>query len=928
MKFLLTLALLGFVASARTLATQEAGGLLPTPFFPTPDNPTLDSAGSGGLRRFYGPVTPKAAGPIAPAGTQPHGALSGRIIFTSAGHGWAWNGSAWALGRPLLNSMTEDYGNLDQMTMFVYYCFNAGATVVSMRPVGHQTNEVVLDNTSPAVTWAGEWADSSSTVYYGQAGAVPYRFATISTNETATATYAPTIPSAGFYPVYSWVLSGANRTNQLYRINHTGGQSLVRVPHHMVGNGWVYLGTYSFNAGSNAVTGAVVISNLGEGTNVTGVAIADAVRFGNGMGDVDRGGGVSGYPREEECSRYWVQRSLGQGQSSTLYDSPTLSDSDDNVRTPIRMAVEMNREAAGDMFQRLYVGFHSNAGGGRGVLGLYNDPTISPTVETNSNTPNQYRLAQMLGTEVNNDMSVIGVPPLEQAWYNRGGNIAYARTDYAFGEINNNTISNEFDASMVEVAFHDNVSDAKLLCDSKARNWVARASYHGVVRYMNQFAGVPMNLLPEPPFNVRAAASSGAVVISWAVPVVQGGSGAPTAYVVYQSSDGYGFGSPVSVEGAGATSLALTNLTAGTDYYFRVAAVNAGGESFPSETVGCRRSSNPFSSRILFVNGFTRFDRTLNLRQTPTPQQYRPPGHDGNSGTMDRVLPRRVNAFDYVVPHGKAIAAASLMGFDSCQVQAVTNGTVNLADYQIVVWAAGNQSAADQTFNPAAQAKVSAFLAGGGNLYVSGADIAWDLDRASGPTASDRDFLHNQLHAALNSDTNNDSGVYTFSAAAGSIFGGNAAGLFDDGSRGIYWVAYPDALTPVGPGTVVALNYPGYGGGAAAVSHDGSAEGAKVIYFGFPFEAVTASAVRNAYMADVLKSFSRPARFESATLTSDRCLQLSLSGEPGFTYQIQYATDFSNWTTFTNIVNAGGMFGFVDDAVTGERKFYRATLAF
>ena len=103
--------------------------------------------------------------------------------------------------------MNEDYGNIDQMTMFAFYCFNAGATVVPMRPVGYQTNEVVLDNVSPAVTWSGAWSDSTSTVYYGQAGAVPYRFASVSATETATATYTPTIPVAGFYPVYTWVLS-------------------------------------------------------------------------------------------------------------------------------------------------------------------------------------------------------------------------------------------------------------------------------------------------------------------------------------------------------------------------------------------------------------------------------------------------------------------------------------------------------------------------------------------------------------------------------------------------------------------------------------------------------------------------------------------------------------------------------------------------
>ena len=74
------------------------------------------------------------------------------------------------------------------MSMFAYYCFNAGATVVAMRPIGNQTNEVVLDNVDPEVTFQGAWADSVFTNYYGNAGDVPYRFTSVAATETATAT--------------------------------------------------------------------------------------------------------------------------------------------------------------------------------------------------------------------------------------------------------------------------------------------------------------------------------------------------------------------------------------------------------------------------------------------------------------------------------------------------------------------------------------------------------------------------------------------------------------------------------------------------------------------------------------------------------------------------------------------------------------------
>ena len=89
-------------------------------------------------------------GVFAPAAQQPVGALSGRIVFMNSGHGWTFDPTYWRLQRPTLLEMNEDYGNLDQLNFFASYCFNAGATVVSLRPLGHQTNEVIVDNDDSA----------------------------------------------------------------------------------------------------------------------------------------------------------------------------------------------------------------------------------------------------------------------------------------------------------------------------------------------------------------------------------------------------------------------------------------------------------------------------------------------------------------------------------------------------------------------------------------------------------------------------------------------------------------------------------------------------------------------------------------------------------------------------------------------------------
>ena len=97
------------------------------------------------------------------------------------------------------------------------------------------------------------------------------------------------------------------------------------------------------------------------------------------------------------------------------------------------------------------------------------------------------------------------------------------------------------------------------------------------------------------------------------------------------------------------------------------------------------------------VNAFDRFDRTLNLRQNTTRQSWRAPGA---TGTIERVLPRQNNSRAYVVAHGKALNASG-QSFDSCQNEAVASGTVRLTDYHVVIWACGQESTVNESFNSA-----------------------------------------------------------------------------------------------------------------------------------------------------------------------------------------------------------------------------------
>ena len=46
-----------------------------------------------------------------------------------------------------------------------------------------------------------------------------------------------------------------------------------------------------------------------------------------------------------------------------------------------------------------------------------------------------------------------------------------------------------------------------------------------------------------------------------------------------------------------------------------------------------------------------------------------------------------------------------------------------------MIWILGEESTVNDTFDATEQTKVEQFIAGGGNLFVTGAEIGWDLDQ-------------------------------------------------------------------------------------------------------------------------------------------------------------------------------------------------------
>lgn len=371
-----------------------------------------------------------------------------------------------------------------------------------------------------------------------------------------------------------------------------------------------------------------------------------------------------------------------------------------------------------------------------------------------------------------------------------------------------------------------------------------------------------------------------------------------TGYRIYTSADGLSFGPPINVSSS-TQSYTEDDLPAGTQRYYKVAVVGSVGESKPSRVYGAQVGSP--GSPLLLVDGNDRW-------QFQTSE---------NLGCTNHAF--------------AALAGRSVSGpaFDTANHHAVINGTIQLTNYSAVVWLLGEESTQDETFDTTEQARVTDYLNAKGNLFVSGAEVGWDLDRASGPTTADRSFYRTELRAAYAAD---DAATYAFAPVAGGIFAGNASGGFDNGTKGTFNVDYPDVLAATN-GSIAALTYSGGTGGAAGVQYDGAPSSGKIMTWGFPFETITNAAVRTAYLSDVLHWFGvlPPPQLQPPQLNlADNSLLLTWNASAGLRYQVQFKTNLTDagWQPLGSDVTATNTLASqVDPGVGGApQRFYRVQL--
>lgn len=825
----------------------------------------------------------------------PDRGLDGRHLAVAPSHGRYYKLGAWRWQRPYLFCTNEDlFTQSFVLPYLIPMLENAGAVVYCPRERDVQTAEAVVDNDAPGRM--GEYAETGTADFTWQTvgdssgfappaglltdsvspfGSGTARMVTATTRHTrlAQAVWSPRLPRAGRYAVY---VSYASRPNSVsdarYTVCHKGGRTQFRVNQQMGGGTWVYLGTFDFDAGTGA-DARVVLTNRSD---YRGVVTADGVRFGGGVGQTERGtAGTSGLPRFLEGARYHAQW-CGVPDSLRLTGDGT-NDYNDDIRARPNT---VNYIGGGSPYLpgqpglrvplELSLAVHSDAGVRRDSA-VYGSLAICTTRDAQGNgrypaglsRQASADLADVLLTNVCRDLSAT----LGQPWTRR------ELWDRSYGESRIAGVP----SAIFEMLSHQNFTDLKYGHDPNFKFDMARALYKSVLRFVNFEHGVHdcvVQPLPVRGFSALLTPDGTAVRLSWkAVNDTLEPTARPTAYIVYTKTDDEAFDNGRLVEGTSAT----LPVSAGRQYSFKVTAVNAGGESFPSEELSVYRAPEE-RRRLLIVNGFERlsgparveaadsigFDLRADigvpyrrsdafagaqLNFDATAAGGEGPQALGYCGSELVGTPVIGNTFDYPVLHGNAVRAAGDFSFCSASREALTAGDVELSRYDAVDYICGLERDAPHNLRPykslpdGVRRMLTEYLENGGSLFLSGAYIGSDLQQ----TEAERAFAANVLKFRFG-------GTDTFAAdgteATAGVRGLNLQiPLCREYGRDVYAAVTTDVLLPAAPEAFPAFAYPS--GQSAGIAYRGPRY--RVVATGFPFECVSDAEIRRQAMRAILQ---------------------------------------------------------------------------
>lgn len=810
--------------------------------------------------------------------------LQGRHLFIWPSHGRYYKGNSWQWQRPYLYCTTEDLFTQSFALPFLFPMLErAGAIVCSPRERDYQTHEAVIDNDQPDRQGAySETAGSDARWQSSRPGegfAMPsgllndtihpfslgtWRSATAVNRRTqlAAATWAPRIPRAGRYAVY---VSYATRPNSVpdarYTVYHRGGRTTFQVNQQMGGGTWVYLGTFDFDEGSSQQA-RVTLTNQSA---YRGVVTADAVRFGGGTGQTERGrAGTSGLPRYLEAARYYAQ--WAGVPDSLVNTSQGADDYADDLRVRGNMVNWLTKGSlylpgeGGDRVPfELSLAMHSDAGV-RSDRSIYGSLSISTTDDGNGNRTYPAGLSR----QASSDFANLLIDNLTGDLTKRFG-VNWTRREHWDRNYAETRIP-AVPSAILEMLSHQNYTDMTYGHDPNFKFALARSVYKTILRYVNHEHGVKQTVVePLPPraFAATLTADGSHVRLSW-TPTTDPSddSAVPTGYVLYTRTGNDGFDNGQSL--GNVTSITLP-LAQGVQTAYRITAINAGGESFPSETLAAY-NAGAGTRRVLIVNAFDRLsgparvergdslgfdlDTDIGVPYISTTafagRQYEFTNHASEHNTGNELVGKELagNTFDYPVAHGEAIAAARGWSYASVSNEAFEAEGFTTDGYAVVDYIAGLEANLPynvehyESLPEATRTRLQTYLRGGGALLISGSYLGCDNDGNKGS----RRFIEDVLHFSYDGSAAD--------CASDEIDGLNLRfGIWRTPNSDHYAAQHLDALWPEGNRAFTAFAYGS--GQSAGVAYKG--KDYRTLAMGFPFECIRDAAVRREAMQAILR---------------------------------------------------------------------------
>ena len=697
-----------------------------------------------------------------------HG-LQDRNIALWQSHGWYYEQRTdrWQWQRARVFTTVEDKFTLSFVIPYLAPMLErAGANVFMPRERDYQRNEVIVDNSQFTIHNSQFTILSSSDQKHSVHNAQlrkpgfahnkevyiehenPFKAGTYEVMKTAhkkssTALWIPEIPEDGWYWVsIAYATEKKSVPDAKYTVRHSAGETTFLVNQQMGGGTWIYLGQFYFRKGADAEHASVVLSNESDHK---GVVVADAVRFGGGMGNVarrpatdeeiarlkdekDRKRKISIYEKEEyetsgrarfwEASRYWLQ--WAGAPDSVISFTKGLNDYTDDYTCRAQWVNWLNQGSvnAPDSVGLgipidLSFAFHSDAGCKLdttiGTLCIYTTPFDVNENKYKYDFPSgQSRFASrdftdFMMSQIVGDIRATANPRWTQRWM----------WDRSYSE----SRRPEVPAMLLELLSHQNFEDMRYGLDPRFKFIVSRAIYKAMTKFIATQNNEDYVIAPLPvnSFALRLIGDN-KVRLTWR-PIVDSLEATAVAerYVVYTRRDGEGWDNGVLVD----DTVAVLPIGVDEMMSYKVVAVNDGGASMDSEILSAYSARNA-KGEVLVINGFDRVAGPEGFQSAPyagfpewldrgvgdgVELQYIGRQHDfdsrhpwisdddsgwGQSNSDYEKMLVAGNTHDFPFVHGRAIIKAGY-SFVSCSRAAIENGDVDIADYKLVDLILGEQ---------------------------------------------------------------------------------------------------------------------------------------------------------------------------------------------------------------------------------------------